>query len=991
MRHAKMGVLGLAVLGAAAGAATDSSAEPPKIGPIVLPGGKPAIPLPPPGPAPAGVWGFADLHAHLGAHLAYGADANGDEGIFYGKPGMRLEDAATSTPRDLAPCNREKHSGFDGDPVRHETRQLIMQKVNQIIGGSHGSSGYPSFETWPSASNGNHQQMHVTWLRRAYEGGLRVLVASAVENLSFSTLWKRGINFTAPSLQLSAQQEFDVAVRQLEFIRRFVDANRGWMQIVTTAAEARDAVQHDKMAVILGTELDTLSADQLVALKNRYGVRLVIPVHMADNAIGGTAVYGEIFNTHNFLVNHDFYHVIPDRNLSFRLGIPSYPRIEGSIAIWDGPGAVKPTPIDRGQYCALGYECCAAPQRALGCVDPPTGVKNARRLADPAGMQRLMREGLLVDIVHMSDLTQEDTVRMAQRFGYPLMNSHTGLRDDARPADNERAMRVSLAADMARLGGVLGLGTGGPTSGGKDDHRLVFASGNGSQATRSVRFTGEQRSMSLAVGPFENAPAAACSRVRISIKTGGDDLRGGDDGAELTIRTPSGNHKVDLSHRAGWGNGSVNTVLADLPAGTRVQDIQDVVLRHTGGGDNSADNWNVDHVGIECGSAGATVASLAGAPLMRFTGDNKSWRTSLAGSGTGEVRRLNVTIRTGGDDLRGGDDNAIATIRAGGRDIECPLNRRQNWGNGSIHTVACELPAGTQRSSLEEIRVRTTFGGGIGGDNWNMDAITVSAEASGTRLVNLSGAPLIRFTGEQRSRHLYAVRRTPNLRENPDPSILRVWVWTTSDDLRGENDNAFGSFEFYDGSHHEFALNAGGKWGNDSHYNVMVRLPTGKRWSDIRGFGIRTTFGGGVAGDNWDIGEVAVEAFDDPLSATNGWGSDLAMALRAMGGRRVALGTDLNGFAPQVPMTSTSVSYPITLPPALGPRGRTVTLPRSQTGNRAFDVTKDGIAHIGMLPDFLFAASRRLGDAQVAPVFQSAEDVIQMWERAEVAARSVPR
>lgn len=930
------------------------------------------------------VWGFADLHAHLGAHLAFGSDANGDEGIFYGKPGMRLEDANASMPNDLASCNREKHSGFDADPVRHKTRQVIMQKVNQIIGGTHGSGGFPSFNSWPNAMNGNHQQMHVTWLRRAYEGGLRVLVASAVENLSFSTLWRNGTNFSPPSLQVSSQDEFNVAVKQIEFIRRFVDANHSWMQIVTTAAEARAAVQNNKMAVILGTELDTLSVDQLIRLKNEQGVRLVIPVHMADNAIGGTAVYGDVFNTHNYIVNKEFYGVVADANLRFRLGVPLHPRVEGSIAIWDGPGAIVPTPIERGQYCSLGYTCCPeapVPQ----CIAAPTGMKNKRRLTDPAGLERLMREGLLIDIVHMSDLAQEDSVRVAQRFNYPVLNSHTGLRGDHEVADNERAMRVSLAVDIARLGGVLGLGTGGLTSGGLDERRAVFKS------TRYVRFTGEQKSMMIAVGPYDNAPTAACGRLRIVTRTGGDDLRGGGDSANLLVKIRGMTHTIQLSRGANWGNGSTNSIVAALPSNTRVSDIQDIVLEHTNRWRANADNWNVDELGIECGSAGQNLLTLTRDPLMRFTGDNQTWRANLPASGSGEVQRLSFTIRTGGDDLRGGNDNAYATIHAAGRDIECPLNRGQTWGNNQVHTVTCDLPAGTQRSSLEEIRIRTTFGGGLFGDNWNMDSITVSVEEPGTRVVQLTGSPLIRFTLQQRVRHVYTPRLSPELHENPDPSILRIWIWTTSNDLRGENDNATGVFEFHDGSRHEVPLNRGGQWGEDSHYGVMVRFPSGKRWSDIRAFGITTTFTGGIAGDNWDIGNVTVEAFEDPLNLTNGWGKALETALNAMGGRGVALGTDLNGYAPQVPMTSTSVDYPITLPVGLGPHDRTVTLARSQSGDRVFDISRDGIAHIGMLPDFLYAASRHLGTSRVRPIFRSAEDVIQMWERVEAASRAMPR
>ena len=64
------------------------------------------------GPVPAanaGVWGFADLHVHPATHFAFGADASGNNGPFWGKPGGRLEDANQSLPEDLKACANDKH------------------------------------------------------------------------------------------------------------------------------------------------------------------------------------------------------------------------------------------------------------------------------------------------------------------------------------------------------------------------------------------------------------------------------------------------------------------------------------------------------------------------------------------------------------------------------------------------------------------------------------------------------------------------------------------------------------------------------------------------------------------------------------------------------------------------------------------------------------------------------------------------------------------
>lgn len=48
---------------------------------------------------------------------------------------------------------------------------------------------------------------------------------------------------------------------------------------------------------------------------------------------------------------------------------------------------------------------------------------------------------------------------------------------------------------------------------------------------------------------------------------------------------------------------------------------------------------------------------------------------------------------------------------------------------------------------------RTTFTGGMGGDNWNLDLVKVTARGDGVDeiIVRKEGAPLYRFTGERKS------------------------------------------------------------------------------------------------------------------------------------------------------------------------------------------------------------------------------------------------
>jgi len=74
------------------------------------------------------------------------------------------------------------------------------------------------------------------------------------------------------------------------------------------------------------------------------------------------------------------------------------------------------------------------------------------------------------------------------------------------------------------------------------------------------------------------------------------------------------------------------------------------------------------------------------------------------------------------------------------------------------------------------------------------------------------------------------------------------------------------------------------------------------------------------------------------------------------------------------------VVYPFTIP-GFGTFGRQVT------GHKTFDFNLDGLAHIGLLPD-LVADLRKIGlsEAQLDPLFQSAEGYIALWERARAAS-----
>lgn len=113
---------------------------------------------------------------------------------------------------------------------------------------------------------------------------------------------------------------------------------------------------------------------------------------------------------------------------------------------------------------------------------------------------------------------------------------------------------------------------------------------------------------------------------------------------------------------------------------------------------------------------------------------------------------ITLKFQTGGDDLRGGNDNlTVRLIGLDGRVLaeRGNVNQGRGWAGGSVDSVVMNLTS-AQSSQFAAVELETSFGGGIGGDNWNLDRLQVLGNSSAINDLDLSGAPLFRFTGEQR-------------------------------------------------------------------------------------------------------------------------------------------------------------------------------------------------------------------------------------------------
>ena len=182
----------------------------------------------------APLWGFADLHAHLMAHLAFGGQA------FWGEPYDPEHPGQEAMEHALASCE-PVHGG--------------LLDVNPEFGHPAGG-GWPEFVIWPRFTTLVHQQAYIDWIYRAYQGGLRLITCLAVNNELLATK-------SDPELPTDDKSTIERQVVAMKKMAAFVEAQgggpgKGWLQIAYSPEEARKVIAENRLAIVLGVEVDSL-------------------------------------------------------------------------------------------------------------------------------------------------------------------------------------------------------------------------------------------------------------------------------------------------------------------------------------------------------------------------------------------------------------------------------------------------------------------------------------------------------------------------------------------------------------------------------------------------------------------------------------------------------------------------------------------------------------------------------------------------------------
>ncbi|WP_133299963.1 membrane dipeptidase [Larkinella punicea] len=445
------------------------------------------------------LWGFVDLHTHPMSHLGFGKK------LMHGAPdigslipagtrGCNGSDFRARTIQDaLGNCNAT-HGGWGTDNgCGNYLRAVAISKAldgdfvyntshNPFEGGNlHGDHQHAGIEAnlkyWPHQTSVSHQQMWWEWIKRAYDGGLRTMVALTVNN----ELLTEVIDGDVP------KDDKTTSDLQIDEIISFVGRHSDFMAIARSSADLRRIVGANKLAVILGVEVDNLGnfhkpgvvcneATVRAEIQRLYskGVRYVFPIHLVDNKFGGTAVYEDLFNLANKYATGSLFTVASstDPTITHRLGsgLDGAGNLSVKAAIDGASGIPFPPAFDAFKCPVPMLGCWDKFKLITGLLTPdaqyaryastPGGHANSKGLT-PIGafaIAEMMKLGMLIDIDHMSQKSMEMTLDLVKNIpgGYPFNIGHNGLRGTS---GNERAVNLATTQRVAALGGMFGVGT----------------------------------------------------------------------------------------------------------------------------------------------------------------------------------------------------------------------------------------------------------------------------------------------------------------------------------------------------------------------------------------------------------------------------------------------------------------------------------------------------------------------------------------------------
>jgi microsomal dipeptidase-like Zn-dependent dipeptidase len=421
---------------------------------------------------PEKLFGLADVHAHLMMELGFGGN------VIFGHftDGMgRLIDG----------CGGEDGHwpGFQG-LEDEEVHTNVLDQFERVV--NHINRGIGS---------NTHNQVTFEALKRAWEGGLRLVTLQATHHQPLEWLIEADRADDGRSTE-------DIIVIQQQIARAkqlFVDSRDSlsdprlaFAQIVYTPAEARAVIASGRLAVLLGVETaDVRTGLRYQLVRGRYapffaggdstnpehdvdvyyalGVRQVTPIHAVNNAVGGAAMFEKMYEMAQYLSNGERFAVSTDGAPA--AGEPWW-RVHYESSSYYGLEALCgffPSLFAGGDYTPFpmvwrwfGTEYRYVPSQpwcqATG-IATGTNDHNDRglELYGRRYLKRMMHYGMLIDTDHMSRITRDAVygsllaqVQWVAR--YPTLSSHSDF-SDLLPAGTEEERRTAWELNEIRVAG----------------------------------------------------------------------------------------------------------------------------------------------------------------------------------------------------------------------------------------------------------------------------------------------------------------------------------------------------------------------------------------------------------------------------------------------------------------------------------------------------------------------------------------------------------
>jgi microsomal dipeptidase-like Zn-dependent dipeptidase len=484
------------------------------------------------------LWGFGDFHTHPMTHLGFGGLLHGEptgpiaralracDGLVHGAslrmPVPRSIQDLRTVARLLIPFAIFDELGLPGEREGFiNVPQLVLQSMehNHSTTEGHRPQGMPQFNGqirftgewdrivergWPSYTTVSHQQMHRDWIRRAWQGGFRIMCALGLNNELLSVAAGR------------RQRDADVLTPQMDFMKQMARENGDWMEIAYSAADARRIIADGKLCVVLGVEYDRLAdffpetgtvaekVDAALDRLTREGVRHIFPIHLADNVFGGYDLNKDLLNLNTYFLNGRFSDVRDGapHNVTYKSfgGLPGpgeHLRVHllgqgfAGVELYGNPTYRPGSPVEPrgggitlldldfpGIYAAMGGvandEAFRAFTQTNFRIDALALIGDLQRTMDSyarfathvnalgltdAGRTMLgamMRRGLLIDIDHMSALATDTALGILERNDYPVVSGHNDYRSLHTRHRHEGQHTDEQLRRIASLGSVAG-------------------------------------------------------------------------------------------------------------------------------------------------------------------------------------------------------------------------------------------------------------------------------------------------------------------------------------------------------------------------------------------------------------------------------------------------------------------------------------------------------------------------------------------------------